>query len=179
MNIFYIDKDPRVAAKAMTNKHVVKMILESAQLLSTAHRLLDGYEAIIKSKSGSNLKKWKHFDLTYDNLLYKSTHVNHPSAIWVRESAENYQWLYKHFVALGNEYKERYNNTHKSISDLAFILAQPPKNISYKKMTPIKVAITNKKWHRPDPVESYRLYYKEEKLHTSEDWQRYQQIIGI
>jgi len=178
MNIFYIDKDPRVAAKAMTNKHVVKMILESAQLLCTAHRMLDGYEATVKSKSGSNLKKWKHFNETYDNLLYKSTHANHPSAIWVRESVENYNWLYEHFIALGNEYKSRYDNTHKSINDLAFILAQPPRHIPNVKQTPIRVAITNKQWHRPDPVESYRLYYKEEKLNTPEDWQRYNQVIG-
>ena len=66
MNIFYLDRNPVVAAQMMCDKHVVKMILESAQILSTAHRVLDGDEHA-------------------DNVgMYKMTHKNHPSTIWVR-----------------------------------------------------------------------------------------------
>lgn len=178
MNIFYIHKDPEVAAQAMTDKHVIKMILESAQLLCTAHRVLDGHEVKVKSKNGRNLKKWKHDNETYDNSLYKSTHVNHPSAIWVRESSANYNWLYKHFIALGNEYKKRYNKTHKSIAELRFLLASPPKNITHGKQTPVRVAITNPAWHKQTPVESYRTYYINEKINTEKDLNRYNKVIG-
>jgi hypothetical protein len=178
MNIFYIHKDPEVAAKAMTNKHVIKMILESAQLLCTAHRVLDGTQIMVKSKSGHNLKKWQHDNPDYDKLLYKSTHVNHPSAIWVRESSENYTWLYKHFIALGNEYKQRYSKTHKSIEELRFLLASPPKNIPHISQTPVRIAITNSAWHKSTPVESYRAYYINEKINTAEDLKRYESIIG-
>jgi len=179
MNIFYIHKDPEVAAKAMTDKHVVKMILESAQLLCTAHRLLDGNEITVKSKNGHNLKKWQHQNQTYDQLLYKSTHVNHPSAIWVRESSANYQWLYKHFIALGNEYTKRYGKVHRSIAELRFILASPPNNIPHTKQTPVRIAITNQQWHKENAVESYRAYYENEKINTEKDLKRYQEVIGV
>ena len=61
MNIFMVDEDPRVAAQAMVDRHVVKMILESGQLLSTAHRLLDGKETMAKSKTGRNVKRYPNY----------------------------------------------------------------------------------------------------------------------
>lgn len=178
MNIFYIHKDPEVAAQAMTDKHVVKMILESAQLLCTAHRILDGHQITVKSKNGHNLKKWEHDNSSYDVILYKSTHVNHPSAIWARESSGNYNWLYKHFIALGNEYQRRYGRVHKSIENLRFILASPPRNIPHAEQTPMRIAITNEQWHRETALESYRTYYVEEKLKTDKDIKRYREVIG-
>ena len=94
MNIFYLDRDPVIAAQMMCDKHVVKMILESAQMLSTAHRVLDGDE--YADKVG----------------LYKMAHKNHPSTIWVRSSYQHYKWLYDHMVALMREYTYRYGNHH-------------------------------------------------------------------
>jgi len=179
MNIFYIHKDPEIAAQAMTDKHVVKMILESAQLLCTAHRILDGHEVIVKSKNGHNLKKWEHDNDSYNDILYRSTHINHPSAIWVRESSANYNWLYEHFIALGAEYQRRYGRTHKSIDSLRFILASPPRNIKHKEQTPMRVAITNQQWHKSTPIESYRTYYIKEKLKTEKDTARYNEVIGV
>ena len=93
MNIFYLDKCPIKAAQVQYNKHVVKMILESAQLLCTAHHCIMGSDA---------------------DVPYKATHRNHPSAIWARRSAENYTWLYRHFIALCEEYTKRYGRTHLS-----------------------------------------------------------------
>jgi len=89
MNIFYLHTDPTVAARAMTNKHIVKMILESAQLMSTAHRVLDGTPYTRLSKSGARLKRYHH-----PLPLYEATHINHPSAVWVRESGRNYEKNY-------------------------------------------------------------------------------------
>lgn len=160
MNIFFIHDNPVTAAKAMTNKHVVKMILESAQLLSTAHHILDGE------------------DSPYKDLLYRQTHHNHPSSVWVREASANYLWLYEHFVALGNEYTERYGKIHKSIRQLGDILKNTPTNIPQQTMTPVKLAIAGTEWHSEDPVLSYRNYYIHEKVKTPEDLARYERHIN-
>ena len=158
MNIFYLHPDPTIAARAMTNKHVVKMILESAQLLSTAHHVLDEQNALPD--------------------LYKVTHKNHPSGIWVRESIENYNWLYQHFIALCQEYTNRYGKIHLTQTKLQELLKNPPINIPRVPATPIKVAITNTIWHVPNnPVQSYRNYYIGEKLKLQNDITRYHNII--
>ena len=94
MNIFYLDKCPDKAARLQYNKHVVKMILESAQMLCTAHHCIMGEDA---------------------DVPYKPAHRNHPSTIWARQSGENYTWLYRHMMELGKEYEKRYSKKHLSI----------------------------------------------------------------
>ena len=93
MNIFYLHQDPVKAAEYQYNKHVVKMVLESAQILCTVHHKYMGEDA---------------------DVPYKSTHKNHPSTLWAGQSAQNYEWLYRHFVALCEEYKKRYGKEHLS-----------------------------------------------------------------
>ena len=95
MNIFYLDKCPKKSAEYMYNKHIVKMILESAQMLCCAHY---------------------HYNTDTEQIPYKKTHYNHPSTKWVRECASHYSWLYEHMRALGDEYTKRYNKTHLSIT---------------------------------------------------------------
>jgi hypothetical protein len=112
MNIFYLDKDPVIAAQMSCDRHVVKMILESAQMLSTAHRVCDGDE-IADSKG-----------------MYKMAHKNHPSTIWVRSSVQNYIWLWRHMTALMREYTHRYGKTHAT-ERLTECLAKTPTNIPY------------------------------------------------
>ena len=113
MNIFYLHRDPVVAAKVQYNKHVVKMILESAQMPCTAHH---------------------HFNED-TNVPYKKAHYNHPSTKWVRESIDHYFWLYDHMIALGNEYKKRYNKTHLSITKCEDALKIEPLGIDYNGFT--------------------------------------------
>ena len=108
MNIFYLDKDPVKAAKVQYNKHIVKMILESAQMLCTAHHCIMGEDA---------------------DVPYKSAHKNHPSTIWARQSAQNYAWLYYHMMALGNEYTKRYGKKHLTITKCEDKLAILPGGI--------------------------------------------------
>ena len=109
MNIFYLDQDPRQCAEWMVDKHVVKMILETAQLLSTAHRVLDGQLVEVSffvdglDRRVKKKKLWLLED-TRNEVLYNATHMNHPSAIWARQSVENYNWLVEHLFALGDEY---------------------------------------------------------------------------
>ena len=80
MNIFYLDPDPKTCAQMHCDKHVTKMIIEYSQLMSTAHRVIDG-EEYIDNSSGRKIKRWKLSDIRED-VLYKATHINHPSAIW-------------------------------------------------------------------------------------------------
>ena len=110
MNIFYLDECPKKAAKVQYNKHVVKMILESAQMLCTAHHVLDNRIRLL------------------DDIPYKIAHINHPSTVWVRQNSIHYDWLYDHMRALGDEYTKRYNKTHLSITKCKH-LVYPPKNI--------------------------------------------------
>ena len=109
MNIFYLDECPRKAARMHCDKHVVKMILECAQLLSSAHHVLESPIA---------------------EQVYKKTHVNHPSAVWVRESDAHYLYTYQLMLALGEEYTKRYHKTHLTITKMKGLLSQLPSKIS-------------------------------------------------
>ena len=159
MNIFFVSPDPAQAAQWMVDKHVVKMILESAQLLSTAHRVLDGREVAGKSKTGRNAKRWV-FDDARDEVLYQATHINHPSAVWARKSVENYNWLVEHFFALGEEYTYRYGKTHKCFGELSYQLQSPPKNLTNYDMTTMPSAMDPEYVVSEDPIVNYRNYYK-------------------
>jgi len=126
MNIFYLHENPTIAAELHCDKHVVKMIIEYAQLLSTAHRMLDG-KHYIDDSSGRRIQRWR---LNGDmNNLYKASHVNHPSNIWVRENAVHYQFVYDLFAALCKEYTYRYARAHLTETKLLNLLNQLPHNI--------------------------------------------------
>lgn len=144
MNIFYLDRDPKLAAQYHCDKHVVKMLVEYAQIMSTAHRVLDD----IPNDTGE---------------FYRLSHKNHPSCIWVRESVENYKWLYRMWIHLHNEYVLRYKRNHASFTKLCAKLSFAPKNIPQVAATSMKLAIADTKYHNPDPVISYRNYYNGDK----------------
>lgn len=91
MNIFATFDCPIQSARAHCDVHVIKMILESAQLLSAVHVLTTG-----------------------EQVAYKLSHANHPCTIWVLESAENYRWLFEMFLALLREYEYRFDKVHKT-----------------------------------------------------------------
>jgi hypothetical protein len=129
MNIFALDPCPTKSAQMLANRHVVKMILESAQMLCTAHRVLDGKRQFDLT---SNRKKTQYIlhDAEKDSLFYKATHINHPCNIWVRSHQKNYQWLYTHFASLCAEYTKRYGKVHASERKLLVPLYAAPKNIN-------------------------------------------------
>ena len=159
MNIFYIDHDPIKAAQGMVDKHVVKMILESAQLLSTAHRLLDGTQVEGTSKTGRKAKRWILHDGRQD-VLYLATHIHHPSAVWCRQSVENYSWLVEHFFALMHEYTHRYAKKHACFGDLSFMLQSPPHKLKDYDWTNMPCAMADEYKISDDPLTNYRNYYK-------------------
>ena len=177
MNIFYLDKSPEKAAQMQIDKHVVKMVLESAQLLSTCHRTVDG-EHYIDASSGRKLQKWRMADSKLDNIIYKATHFNHPCSKWLRESKANYDWLYQHFAALAKEYKKRYGKDHLSYTKLRKVLANAPTNLPDKGFTSPALAILDK-YKVDDAVQSYRNYYEGEKLELgkTEDKERYWRLL--
>ena len=168
MNIFHLDNDPVVAAQMMCDKHVVKMIVEYAQLMSTAHRVLDGELYLDKTKNGRNIKRWRLKPTAQERLLYKASHVNHPSNIWVRENNNNYRWLYKHFQELCKEYTRRYGKVHMTEEKLKGQLWFSPKNINLVgKMTEFAMAMPDY-CKMYDPVKAYRNYYCQEKWYMAE-----------
>ncbi len=162
MNIFYIHHDPVTCAQQHVDKHVVKMILEYAQLLSTAHRYLDGAETVGTSKSGRKAKRWVLPDERED-ILYKASHINHPSAKWCRHSVHNYNFLFKLWIELMREYHYRYGKVHSSMR-LSKYLQTPPNNISNTEIfsAPWRAMPEDYKADRSEPdytIKSYRAYY--------------------
>ena len=164
MNIFILDEDPVVAAQLQCDKHVVKMIVECAQMLSTAHRMLDGEEYRAPSKSGKRIvKKWQLQQ--NDDIVYSAVHMGHPCTVWTMESSDNYQWHYEHFIALCMEYQYRYGKVHSTDAKLRDILKALPVNIKQGK-TPYKLAMSSNPecvindLGGTNAVESYRNFYQ-------------------
>ena len=144
MNIFLLDFNPRVAAEYHCDKHVVKMILETAQLLYTAHWMLN--PELLPPDS------------------YKKTHVNHPCAIWIRESLANYIWATHLGIELCKEYTFRYGKTHKTQYMLEWLVSNHPVGLVDIGITEIRQAMPDE-CKRANPVDGYRTYYLEKKKH--------------
>ena len=173
MNIFYLHHNPKICAEMHVDKHCVKMILETAQLLSTAHRILDGTEMMGLSLTGRKKKVWKLED-SRNEIIYSATHVNHPSAVWVRKSAENYLWLFDLFVCLLNEYTYRYGKIHKCDA-LREPLSSYPKSISIStRFTEPTPAMPDQYKVPGNSIQSYHNYYNGEKTRMF-SWKNRQQ----
>lgn len=141
MNIFVTSKCPVESAQFLDTKRVNKMILESAQMLSTAMR--------------------EHGYINDD--IYKTTHKNHPSNIWVRTTRANYQWLLDHFKALAETYYARRGKWHKSYRELYMKLSEGAKYIPEGELTPFANCAANKDKgvdykHISDTIHAYQLY---------------------
>lgn len=142
MNIFILSLCIAECARFHCDKHVVKMILETTQLLCTAHHMAPGPDGYVPP--------------------YKKTHYNHPCAIWVRASAANYRWLQRLGIALCKEYTHRYGKVHKCEQYLRELALHFP-NIPIRARTPFALAMPDAYKNHDDPVASYRAYYLGEK----------------
>lgn len=131
MNIFFLHLDPRICAMYHVDRHVVKMILETCQLLCTAI--------------------W----LCGDEAPYKKTHENHPSAKWARASKKNWQWLHSLGLALCKEYTHRYGKTHKSEKALRSLTCPDLPDLDF---TEPPQAMPNEYKHK-NTITAYRNYY--------------------
>lgn len=154
MNIFYLHNDTKTCAEMHNDKHVVKMILEYAQLLSTAHHMLDGADDNLSTH---------HKDILSN--VYKKTHFNHPSAVWARANVENYVWLYNLWLDLLTEYSYRYSKQHAS-SRLIKWLIHTPHNIPQGKFYPPTQAMPDD-FKCGNSLDAYRKYYVLAKNHLA------------
>lgn len=152
MNVFVLDKNPILAAKYHNDKHCVKMIVESTQLLCNAH----------------------HTHSENKTELYRQTHKNHPANKWVTKSDSNYRWLWSLAINLCCEYTKRYKRTHKCTSMILHRLIILPENIGKGHLTPFWSPTGYeygccKKYDTA--VQAYRAYYKNEKSHLA-SWRK-------
>jgi hypothetical protein len=138
MNIFYIHKDPVVAAQMLADDHIRKMQIESAQMLCTAH--------------------WE----TGGEAPYKKAHFNHPSTKWVRESIQHYRWLVKHGLEVCYEFTKRYGKHHKTQDVLEWLDKNEPDvpNLGFQE-PPLCMP---DQYKLPNVIEAYRKFYIEDKI---------------
>jgi hypothetical protein len=138
LNIFYLDKNPEIAARYHCDKHVVKMILETTQILSTVHHRYNSGKA-----------------------PYKETHKNHPSTLWAGDSYENYVWLHKLGIELCREYSRRYNNkVHKCYWYLSNEVSKPPLDMPHNGFTDPPMCMPDECKTFDNVVEAYHNYYR-------------------
>ena len=167
MNIFFLSRDPTIAAMEHCILHRNKMILEYAQLLATSHRVLDGDGEITVMHKGKNRKWLVHYMDYLDMPIDKSkifllkpyfpaaTHMNHPSALWARAGDINYMWLYDCWIMLLQSFEEDTGRNHKW-SEYKDSLKMPPGNIPAGWTEPLPVMPDEFKVE--DVVESYQRY---------------------
>ena len=130
MNIFYLSNNPTECARQHVDKHVVKMILEYGQLMSTAHRVLDGQPYYGKTINNRNIQRWLLPD-SREEVVWKASHFNHPSNVWVRQSSSHYIWLYYLWLEMLSEYTHRYSKKH-SAERMKESFNRLPENIPHK-----------------------------------------------
>ncbi len=153
MNIFYLHPSPKKAPQYLYNKHCVKMILETAQMLCTAHH---------------HYAELHDYDNSY--IPYKKAHYNHPSTKWARENVAQYMWLYTYFQYLCAEYFSRYGRTHMSFTKCNDILSSPPKNIPNGNFTQPPQCMPDE-FKAKCSVDAYWNYYINAKKHIALDWE--------
>ena len=140
MNIFFTDEDPIKAAQSLCDKHVVKMVLESAQILCSVINVINNEQI----------------------APYRTTHKNHPCVKWAMLSPQNFDWLHRHAMALCKEYTFRYDKRHKSQNVIEWC--------GNNRVTKLLSDFTSPAQAMPDeykhsnPVIAYRQYYIQDKM---------------
>ncbi len=156
MNIFHLSSCPVESAQWQHDKHVVKMTLEAAQLLSQAVRLVPEWQPYFDRKR-----------------VYRVTHQHHPSARWCRRSVPNLFWLAKHGIALSDEYSHRFWRRHKSLDVIGYVadrIGALPALDDCDDLTKFSQAMPLGYQHPDDPVLGYRAYYLAEKVLPDSNW---------
>lgn len=139
MNVFAVDRDPVRAARALCDRHVVKMTVETAQILCTAARARFGQEA-----------------------PYRATHANHPCVKWAAAARGNWDWLVRHGLALADEYERRFGRAHPSRAVIARMASLGPPRSAGRRRRPFAQAMPEQ-YRERDAVAAYRRYYVTEK----------------
>ena len=147
MNIFYIDSNPIVAAQQLSDDHIRKMQIESAQMCCTAHWAV-GSEA-----------------------PYKKAHFNHPSTIWTRQSIQHYNWLVEHGLEICKEFTLRYGKHHKTQDVLEWLQANKP-NLPDNEFVAPPLCMPDQ-YKKDNAIDAYRNFYVKDKLAVKKlDWKK-------
>jgi hypothetical protein len=141
MNIFILHDNPEIAAQFHCNKHVVKMILESCQILCTVH----------------------HMKEIHCDIPYRPTHTKHICVLWAGETEENFNWLLQLTKYLLMEYTYRYEKTHKCKEVYEWLILHPL-SFSEKKLTNFVQAMPQE-YKMNNSIDAYRNYYNLGKKH--------------
>lgn len=147
MNIFIVDLDMQANVESYVDKHAVKMVTETAQILCTAHHILG----------------------VTDDVPYRKTHVGHPACKWAAESLGNYKWLCDLGMHQAAEYTHRYDKTHKSQRVIEWAKNNPI-GVDESEMTEFVQTMPDEYRHQ-DIVEAYRRFYRGAKRHIAK-WKR-------
>jgi hypothetical protein len=173
MNIFALHPNPRKAARWHADKHVVKMLLESVQMLYTAHWIM-AYPFLLKFKAPIQVSKAQKPLPTPPSLRsaprqlkdpsqrgFRAVHIHHPCTVWVRQSVHNYMWLCQLAVALALEHHHRWpaSAAHSCEAHAAWLIAHPPALPKTSPLTPFAQAMPDE-YKKGDPIKSYRAFYR-------------------
>ena len=159
MNIFVLDENPAVAAQMMCDKHIPKMLVESAQMMASAlrrHGLGD-----------------EDLPLTRRGTPYKGGYTHHPCTRWAGDSYENFMWLYQHAEAISSEYIKRFGKRHltrRAIREMNETFHKYSFAFNKNGLTPFAQAMPNQ-YKNTDAVKAYRDYYKADKAYFAK-WEK-------
>lgn len=153
MNIFYLHHNPTVCARSLHDYHVVKMTLETAQILCTVH-----HASLFRTEIGTREEL-----IAFNPQFYKPLNISHPCVLWVSETTNNYSWTYRLFAALAAEYQHRYGKMHSSWEKLSNAVFPAPYGIVRGPFTLPALAMPDQ-YLDENPIIAYRRYYIAEKL---------------
>jgi hypothetical protein len=156
MNIFYLSHKPSRCARWHCDKHVVKMILETTQLLYTAHWFL-----ALAANTQPDFSTAPTLASNASQRGYLSIrNPRHPCAIWARESLTNYKWLCELGMALCQEFEHRFGGSHACEEHLYWLYSHPPATIPRAGWSAPAQAMPDEYRRKGDSIRAYRAYYK-------------------
>ena len=170
MNLFVLDLDPRVAAEAHADKHVVKMLLEACQLLYTAHWIW-AYPGLLEHNYSVKIAEEQKKLSVPESMLtapksisrplepgFRPAHIHHPCAVWVRRSQGNYLWAAELALALAEEYTYRYGKIHSCEAHAKWLYENVPDYTALDQENFVQAMYDE--YRRDDAIEAYRAYYR-------------------
>jgi len=173
MNLFILSADPKEAAQAHADKHVVKMILEACQMLYSAHWVAN-YPELLNNKSAVAISRAQKLLTLPPSMLtapkmknavdqgYRPVHLHHPCTKWIRASTANYEWAAQLAAQIGNEYEFRYCKKHSCSEHVRWLLNNKP-SIPDLPLQTFAIAMDQQYRISEDPIECYRHYYRTSK----------------
>ena len=161
MNIFHLSENPKESARMLADKHIVKMIVESCQMLANPYYTSLGIFTLKGLTTVEEERVVKVFDGFPRDIPYRISHIYHPSSMWVYGSLSNWYWLLLHVEEMLRQYTLRYCKFHACSNVVDWYFSKPP-DIEDVGLTEFAQAMPDE-YKDIDPVVAYRNYYIGEK----------------